>query len=207
MKRIPSRFACVLACLPVVALAQSPSRLDREAETNDEVERGIYFRATAGAWFLLNAPASPGTPQPFSPGQLVQLELGADIGERLAIGLLLTGTFNRAGSDYTGRSNGSSSGDFSALIPGAALRVNLVGFDDAQQVQRTWIYLRAGGGYAMFSPKVLLPEADIMLFGGPGIEYFTRLRHFSIGLEVAAAFLLNNASVGFAVTPHLRYAF
>jgi hypothetical protein len=106
-----------------------------------------------------------------------------------------------------GNSGGTASGDFSTLVPGAVVRAHLVGFADSQEVKRTFFYVRGGAGYAVFSPKQLLPDSDILVFAGPGVEYYTRLRHFSVGLEVSGNYLINSGSFGFAVTPNLRYAF
>ncbi|MFZ5470740.1 MAG: adventurous gliding motility protein CglE [Myxococcota bacterium] len=194
---------------PGTAMAQGSTAQtqDKPVETFNEIERGFYLGVTAGPWFVLNPPAGPGSSSPFSPGQMAQVEAGLDIGERLSFALFLMGSANRAGSEYTGKSNGLASGDFSAIAPGAVVRANLVGFNDAQDVKRTWVYLRAGAGYMMFSPKPLLLDPELLVFGGSGVEYYTRLRHFSVGLEVSGAFLLPSATVGFAVTPSLRYAF
>ena len=64
-----------------------------------------------------------------------------------------------------------------------------------------------GGGFVLYQPKSLLPGADVLVFAGPGIEYFTRLRHFSIGFEADFIFMALSQSFGFTVTPMLRYAF
>jgi hypothetical protein len=208
---IPTLLCAVLA-VPALSRAQQPAPAgaplqDRPAETFDEIERGFYFAVQAGPHFFVNAPAAAGTPRPFSPGQMAQLELGVDLGEMLSVGVFFTGSFNRAGSDYIGFSGGAASGDFAMAAPGAMVRARLMGFADAQDVQRTWLYVRAGVGYAMLSPRLLLPNADILVFAGPGVEYYTRLRHFSVGIEVTGSFLVSSQSVGFAVTPNLRYAF
>jgi hypothetical protein len=179
---------------------------DRPAVTFNEIERGFYFSVQGGPSFLVNPPAEEGE-RPFSTGQMAQVELGVDIGERLSVGIFLMGAANRAGSDYTGNSGGAASGDFSYLVPGAVARMHLVGFEDNQDVKRTWIYARGGVGYTLFSPKLLLPDSDILVFAGPGVEYYTRLRHFSVGLEVTASYLVSSGSFGFAVSPNLRYAF
>ena len=115
----------------------------------------------------------------------------------------------KAGSDYLGNSNpaGSASGDYTQITPGITGRFSFVGFQDSQEVRRTWLYLRGGVGYAMFSPKALLPDSDILVFVGPGVEYYTRLRHFSVGLEVTGSFLTRAGSFAVAVTPNLKYAF
>ncbi|WP_257458124.1 adventurous gliding motility protein CglE [Archangium lipolyticum] len=196
----------VCAALAIPALANAQAAGDRPAETFNEIERGLYFSVFGGPSFIVNPPASAG-PRPFSPGQMAQVEVGVDIGERLSLGLFVMGASNRAGSDYVGYSGGAASGDFSMLVPGAVVRAHLVSFADAQEVKRTWIYVRGGAGYALFRPKQLLPDPDILVFAGPGLEYYTRLRHFSVGIEVTGSFLVKSQSFGFAVTPNLRYAF
>ena len=200
-----------LLLLSNVAAAQAPQApaaapADRAAVTFDEIERGVYFGLAAGPLFLVNPPSDTG-PRPFSTGPYAQVELGVDLGTRLSLGAFVQISSSRTGAEYTGNSNGSVSGDFTTLVPGAALRARLVGFADSQEVVRTWIYLRAGAGYAMFSPKQLLPDSDILVFGGPGVEYYTRLRHFSVGLEVTGTYLVDSGTYGFAISPNLRYAF
>jgi hypothetical protein len=177
-----------------------------EATGFSEVERGFFLGVSGGPSFVTKAPANSG-PRPFSSGQTAELELGYDLGPRLAISFFISGTMQHAGSDYIGNSGGAASGDFSFLVPGAALRLNALGFDDGQGVQRTWIYLRGGVGYAMFTPKALLPDSDFLVFAGPGLEYYTRLRHFSIGVELEGTMLAKAKTFGFQVTPTLRYAF
>ncbi|MFL5345151.1 MAG: adventurous gliding motility protein CglE [Hyalangium sp.] len=211
MKALASLALFTVLVVPTLARAQKATASknpvkDRPAETFNEIERGLYFAVQAGPSFLVNPPADSG-PQPFSSGQAAQVEVGIDLGERLSLGFFLMGSANRAGSDYIGKSGGAASGDFSSLVPGVTLRAHLVGFEDNQEVKRTFIYARAGVGYSMFSPKLLLPDADILVFAGPGVEYYTRLRHFSVGLEVTGSYLLSSGTVGFAVMPNLRYAF
>ncbi len=87
------------------------------------------------------------------------------------------------------------------------VRLNGVGLSDENGVKRAWLYLRAGVGYVKFFPTALLPDADALVFAGPGIEYNTHLRHFAIGLEVSGAYLLSGKVFGFSVTPSIRYAF
>jgi hypothetical protein len=199
----------ILAALlaPTLALAQTTPTKDKEAVVFDEVERGFFFGVGYGANYL-RPPAPTGTPAlPFSSGQMGMVEIGYELAERVALSAYFMGSVNRAGSDYTGFSNGTASGDFSVLVPGAALRLNALGFSDSQGVQRTWLYLRGGGGYAMFSPRTLLPDPDTFLFAGLGVEYFTRLRHFSIGLEASGSYMVTSKSQGFAVAPTVRYSF
>jgi len=196
----------VCAALAIPALANAQAAGDRPAESFEEIERGLYFSALGGPYFIVNPPSSSG-PRPFSPGQVAQVEVGVDIGERLSLGVFAMIASNRAGSEYVGNSGGAASGDFSTLAPGAVARLHLVGFADSQDVQRTWLYVRGGVGYTLFRPKQLLPDSDILVFAGPGLEYYTRLRHFSVGIEVTGTFFVKSQSFGFAVMPNLRYAF
>ncbi|MBM7117673.1 adventurous gliding motility protein CglE [Archangium primigenium] len=200
------RPAVICAALAVPALAHAQAAGDRPADNYQEIERGLYFSVFGGPSFIVNPPATSG-PRPFTAGQMAAVEVGVDLGERLSLGLFVQGSSNRVGSEYTGNSGGSASGDFSTLVPGVVARAHLVGFADAQDVKRTWFYVRGGAGYALFSPKQLLPDPDILVFLGPGVEYYTRLRHFSIGVEVTGSFLVKSQSFGFALTPNLRYAF
>ncbi|QSQ14499.1 adventurous gliding motility protein CglE [Myxococcus landrumensis] len=210
MKALAPIALCAVFVLPVAASAQQPPPTatgDRPAVTFDEIERGFYFALYGGPLFMTNPPAAEGTPRPFSSGPMAQVEMGYDLSERVSLGLFIMGSSIRTSAEYVGESGGKVSGDFSTLVPGAVLRARLVGLADSQEVKRTWFYLRAGAGYAMFSPKSLLPDSDILVFAGPGVEYYTRLRHFSVGVEVTGNYLVSGGSFGFAVAPNIRYAF
>ena len=207
MRRILAVAA--LLAFPAVSFAQgvqtAPTK-DKEAERFNEIERGLFFGVSGGWAFVVNPPAASG-PRPFSPGQTAMVEVGYEMGERLALSLFVAGSANRASATYIGHSDGTYSGDFSTLVPGVTVRANVIGFNDSQDVKRTWLYVRGGAGYALFSPRNLLPNGDVFVAAGPGIEYFTRLRHFSVGLEAMGTMLLTNGSFGFTVPPNLRYAF
>lgn len=211
MNRLPPILVAALILVASAAFAQSEgtgaSGGDKPVTSFQEIERGFYIGVGGGPFFIVNPPAAEGTPRPFSPGQMAQLEIGVDLGDRLSIGGMVMGSQSRAGSEYVGYSGGQASGDFSALVLGGVARFNLIGFDDAQQVRRTWLYLRGGAGYTMFAPNNLLDRSDVLVFAGPGVEYYTRLRHFSVGFEVAGTYLMTSGAFGFAVMPNLRYAF
>lgn len=204
-----SRTSLVVALcvMPLCAKAQTAPTKDKEAVVYNEIERGFFAGVQGGSFFLVNPPAAGGTPRPFSPGQAAMVELGYQIGERISVAAFVLGSSNAASSTYVGFSQNRASGDFSSLIPGANVRFAFLGFNDAQEVKRTWLYVRGGAGFALFSPKTLNLPSDVFVFAGPGVEYYTRLRHFSIGLEVTGSILVGTQSLGFAITPNLRYAF
>jgi len=212
------RFALVVTLTSSVAFAQSspaPAAATKataedkqRAVTFNEIERGFFLGANAGFWATIVPPADASSSKPFLGGQAVQLEIGYDIGERVSAALFFLGAVtNRAGSDYKGLSNGSLSGDFGMIVPGATVKARLVGFADSQEVKRSWLYARASVGYVFYSPTALIPRSDVLISVGPGFEYFTRLRHFSIGVEANFNFLALTSSVGFSILPTVRYAF
>lgn len=210
MKRLSSLMGVVVALASSFAWAQTaPGKLeDKKAVSYNEIERGFFFEARGGFWGVINPPSLAGGRSYFSAGQAIGLDMGFDIGERISPSIFLLASANRMLSDYTGLSTtGAASGDFGAMTPGAAVKVRLVGFTDAQEVQRTWIYVRAGAGVVFYSPASLLPGIDVMITAGPGIEYFTRLRHFVIGLEANFNFMALTQSMGFSVLPTVKYAF
>ncbi len=198
---------CAALLFSSAAWAQAPAK-DKAAVTFNEIERGLFFGVQGGWLFLTNPPAQAGSQRPFSTGQTAFVEVGYELGERISVAAFLMAAQNRTSARYTGFSeNHAFSGDFATLAPGATARFNLLGFNDGQDIKRTWLYARAGAGFAMFSPKTLLPRPDVLAFAGPGVEYFTRLRHFSVGLEAMGAYLVSGGTIGFTVTPNLRYAF
>jgi hypothetical protein len=202
-----TRLALVTGLLSSLALAQTKVVEEKKVVTINEIERGFFFEARGGFWGTFNPPAGTGSATYFSPGQAVEVDLGFDIGERVSIALSILGTFNRMRSDYTGFSGGTATGDYAALIPGGGVKVRVAGFADAQEVRRTWIYVRIAGGAVLFNPTKLIDKIDALVSGGIGVEYFTKLRHFSIGAEANVNFGVLTQAVGFSILPTVKYSF
>ena len=199
---------------PSATGSQAKLLKDKEAVSFNEIERGFYVGVGGGGWLLINPPAPAGGKSYFSPGLSIEVEIGGDLGSRVSIAAFFIAAFSKMGADYTGYSGGAASGDFNSFMPGITARVNIVGFDDAQDVRRWWLFVRAGGAVTLYAPKTLLanPNAggnalDVLVYGGPGIEYYTRLRHFSIALEADFCFQILSQTIGFNIMPTLRYAF
>lgn len=185
----------------------TPALEDKKGTAINEIERGFYFEARGGFWGTINPPASGGSKQYFASGQAIELDMGFDIGERVSPSLFFLASASRMGSDYTGLSGGQASGDYGAYIPGVGVKVRIVGLDDSQDVKRTWIYARVAGGVVLYNPSILINKLDVLISAGPGIEYFTKLRHFSIGIEANFNFMALTQSVGFSVLPTVKYSF
>ncbi len=165
--------------------------------------------------------------------EAVRVEIGADIGSRgddpraavplLVVNAMMQAGHAKGGTDYLGTSssatgpNGScvstdpsgrsSSGDFAMLAAGLAAKVNIIGFADSQDVKRLWVYARAAGGVNFFFPNTLISQLDVLLQAGAGVEYYTRMRHFAIGLEAMFQMMFVTTTFGVTVTPTLRYSF
>ncbi len=218
MRAIAAAAFIVGALVPAAALAQAESEAaapleDRPALKINEVERGFYFGAEAGGLFLFSPKGTSGSG--FSTGRTAGITVGGDIGEFASLGLMVLGTHTDTPSAFIAPQPKEGSqlqaplrGDFSSLVLGATAKISLLGTPDANGVKRFFIYVRAGGGLALTGPKDFFPDnSDILLLGGAGCEYFTHLRHFSIGIDADFVLGLKYFGAGFMVSPNLRYAF
>jgi hypothetical protein len=203
MPRIPETLLS-LALFSSAALAATPEQQSVQQQ-QPFAEKGSYLGLSVGPFGFRNA---PGTKDRSSFGEAVRLDLRFNLIERVAFSVFVMGSVNRVASDYVGfAQNGEAQGDFTSLSPGAALRLNLIGSTDTRNVRRVWVYVRAGGGYAMFWPKKLIPDKDFFVFGSLGIEYRTHLRHFSIGLEATPAYYPKFSSWSGFLAPNVQFAF
>ena len=197
---------------PLRAQAAAPILASTEPPV-DEVARGVFFGVDIGPAFMTAAPAPSGGNRPFTAGATLRLEVGYDIGRVVSLSIFFAGNTYSANADYVGNSGGTASGDFSSIATGLAAQWNFLGFADSQGVRRTWLYLKGGAGFALLKPNALFATdptdsyGSILVFAGPGLQYYTRLRHFSVGVEIVGSYLLKPKSFGFAITPNLRYAF
>jgi len=178
---------------------------DPRAPRFKEIERGLFAAAEVGWLGLLKTPTAEPARYPaagsgggFAHGPAVGLQVGADIGDRLAVALVLFGANPTASVGY---------GAFNLVGAGGDVRVALVGVRDSQQVERLQLYFHARGAWFATDPRGLFGQTDVLLGAGPGLEYATRLRHFSLGLGVDGVFALKAKAPGIAVLPTLRYTF
>jgi hypothetical protein len=98
-------------------------------------------------------------------------------------------------------------GDFSSLILGATAKVFLLGVPDDNGVKRLFGYVRGGVGLAVIGPKNFYPGSDVVILAGAGLEYFTRLRHLSVGLDADFVMGVSYLGPGLMLSPNLRYTF
>ncbi|HLV60647.1 MAG TPA: adventurous gliding motility protein CglE [Fredinandcohnia sp.] len=197
-------FTLVACLLPVGAGAQAEAKLA-------EVERGVWAASHVGAVYYLELPGeNPGT----AVGSLIGIEVGYDLLRSLQIGVLAWGQSVGAPADYRGITDDAKDprgarGDFQSMMLGGGLRWAFLRLPDENGVERTHFFVRGGAGVTLSRPVGILDERGIFGSGGLGVEYFTQLRHFSVGVELGWLGLFGELGAAHALTllPHLKYTF
>jgi len=196
----------------VILLAAAPAAAaDRPATLRlNEVERGFWIGSSVGAVFF---PSLPGEGDASGSGALVGIEMGFDITRYLQVGALVWGQAIGADANYRGITDSAADpkgarGDFQSLLAGGTVRLAFLSLADDNGVDRTFFYLRGAGGASLSRPEGVVGDG-LWFAAGPGVEYFTRLRHFSVGLEVDAIGMVTDEgeALGVAVLPNLKYSF
>lgn len=203
-----SALALALLLTPALAFGQDAAPKledDPRAAKFKDVERGFFIGFEAGYMGLLKTPtADPekfplaGTGGGSAGGIVVGALAGVDLGKLFSVALYLQGGNARASPDY---------GAFSVYAAGLDLKIAVLGRKDVNDWERFYVYLHGRGGYAKTYPEGLFGTTDTMVAGGPGIEYYTRLRHFSVGLGADVLYALKAKASGYAIYPIVRYTF
>jgi hypothetical protein len=200
--------ALFAALLPRVILAQEAAPLipeDPRAPRFREVERGPFAGFELGWMAFFKTPTaepsrypSAGSGGGVAQGTSLGLLVGSELGDRLAVALLLLGANQQASISY---------GAFSLAGAGADVRLNFSRRQDGQGVPRLVFYAHLRGAFYLTEPHGLFGKTGTLAGGGLGLEYATRLRHFSVGLALDGVYALQAKSPGIAVLPGLRYTF
>lgn len=203
------KLAALALVLPAAALAQEAApRLqeDPRAAKFKDVERGVFVALESGYLGLLDTPpaadpavyplarSSGGRAGGFVLGVLV----GVDLGKRLSVALYGQGGNERASRDY---------GAFSLYSGGLDAKLAILGHRDRNDWERLYVYVHGRVGYAVTYPEALFGRDDVVVQVGPGVEYFTQLRHFSVGLGADYVRATKAGVSGFAIYPTVRYTF
>lgn len=201
-------LAAVALALPAMGVAQEAApalQEDPRAAKFRDVERGFFVGFELGYLHLLDTPTADtasfpraGTSGGAAGGLLVGVNAGIDLGSRIAVSLYGAGGNQRASVDY---------GAFSLYSAGLDLRVSVIGRRDRNAFERFFVYVHGRGGYARTWPQGLFGEDDVVVAGGLGLEYFTHLRHFSVGVATDYVYATKASAGGVAVYPTLRYTF
>jgi len=176
-----------------------------------DIERGFHVRLDVGmlAYVTRTGPAV-GDPagKRQAPGMLIGIELGYDILPVLDIGAFFTFA-QTPGIDETvcrppvdqcqGRDLGTG-------IGGAFVRFSFF------HTERVFLGVKAGAGYGFQHNQIEPLTQGIGVPASLTIEYFTRIRHFSLALDAGALIWIPTSgggrmAVGIAVTPAVKYTF
>jgi hypothetical protein len=173
----------------------------------DEVERGLsvgvdygpaYYLPVEGAGMLNLNPT--GT----TPATRLGVRIGYDLLNNVTVDGFVLGTFNTGVISLDDIRAGKTTGDIAMIVPGVGVRFAFV------TTERVFAFARVGAGYALWFPQELTGalgsvHADASL----GVEYYTRLRHVSVGVEAGFQALLppGPMAYGIHVYPTLKYTF
>jgi hypothetical protein len=207
VKRI-ALFAALVLAAPRLAAAQDaapPLQENPRVAHYDDVERGFYVGFQAGYLGFFNTPTQDRVKFPYAGssggsagGMLVAAEVGRDVTSRLSVALVAAGGNERARVSY---------GAFSLYSGGLDVRYAYYGAKDRNDWERFFLYVHARGAYAATYPRGLFGTNELLLQAGPGLEYFTRLRHFSVGAALDYVYAAKAKASGFALYPTVRYTF
>ncbi len=171
----------------------------------DEVERGVFVSVDYGpAYYLPLAGAGMVNLNPTGtvPGTRLGVRVGYDILNNIAVDAFVLGTFNQGVIDLEDVRNGKTTGDVALIAPGLGLRFAFI------TTERLFAFARVGAGYALWFPQELTgAPGSIHVDGSLGVEYYTKLRHVSVGVEADFQALLAPTAFGIHVYPTLKYTF
>jgi hypothetical protein len=206
-----SRAAWRLAAL--LLLAASPTASAQEASVQEkahpleEVEHGGYTGGQIGLLFM-NAPGEGGG---LAVGSLVGVNVGYDFTSWLGAGVFFLSGAVVAPNDYSGLSGGTVTGDFTVFLPGAEVKFHLPLASDGNGTDRLFLELGVGAGALFPRPADLIVKGPLATAKADlGLEYFTRLRHLSVGLRVdgfIAPVKSSSALSALGISPFIRYSF
>jgi hypothetical protein len=225
MRRLCS-LLLLLVSLP--AVAQSESGDDRNAAAQNqalvrEVVRGYYFVANVGSVIYTNTHGYGGEGGLLSPVIATGLAVGSDFIDKERLSFAWQASFQQ------GLFNGPREEELADLPPFVEGDIHTfagVGSVEASfyPTRRLGLGLRVGGGFMVIpllmdqeiyqetivsvwgSPATLHENPLGMIVGTPTLEYYTKLSHFSVGVDVELSYVFE-FDFGIAPSGYLKYTF
>jgi hypothetical protein len=210
--RIVAALVVVVALISGSAYAADQPPATTEKQLN-EVMKGWYLQAEGGFMYALKSDIPN-----LGAGGILSIFAGYDIKDIVAVELGLVGAFSPAyNNGTTNPSSGLVSSSLTMGIVEANVKVSYL------TMQRWFFYARVGVGASFNTPtsvnvmngavpgKLELPLVTPAISIAPGFEYYTNIRHFSIGLDIKAMMLplLGGGPGSYFLTaqPYLKYTF
>lgn len=164
-----------LPLLLLASVAFSPSKASAQYLEDDEksyITKGFFMSAEYGFYFFLVKPSAldrPNGPQASLLGSMGGIEIGYDIADIFSLQFTFWAPSVR-GNTQTGGG-------------GANYLFNLGATIHFLRFKQLYVYGKLGAGLSLALPPEPGGELGLMIHAGLGIRYYTRLRHFSIGIE------------------------
>jgi len=171
----------------------------------DEVERGVFFSVDYGPAYFIPL-AGDGfldlNPTGTVPASRLSIRVGYDIANNIAVDGFVLGVFQQGNIDLDEVREGKTTGDLAHIAPGLAVRFSFI------TTERVFAYARVGAGYALWFPSDLAGAVgSVHTDASIGVEYYTKLRHVSVGVEADFQALLLPMTFGVHVYPTIKYTF
>jgi hypothetical protein len=200
-------LALLVIAASVPARAEEAGTVQEKPRALNEVEHGFNTGGQFGVLFL----DAPGTNGGLAVGTVAGVSVGFDITSWIGIELFLLSGAVVAPNEYAGLSGGTVTGDFTVFLPGGEVKVHVPLGSDSNGVNRLYLDLGAGLGALFPRPTDLIVKGPLTAGKGDlGIEYFTHLRHLSLGLRVdgfIAPVPSSSSLAAFGISPFIRYSF
>jgi hypothetical protein len=196
-------LAMMAVAVPAIAAA-APAALQQPEASGEkkvpEVVRGFYMQLLPGFIYPMST-SMPG----LSGGFVMSISAGYDIIDIVAIEAAFTASFSGAVNPESANPGTTVlNNDFTMKIAEINVKVAYV------STERVLGYVKVGGGAAFNSPSG--GSADMSSWGplataALGVEYYTDIKHFSLGIDVKGYILPTASSYFLAAQPFLKYTF
>lgn len=170
------------------------------------VLRGFYLGLQGGLSILPMrlAPGESALSYQFAPGGTFGFNLGYDFNDLISLQLqTFFGAYHGLNSeDASGKREDLLVNDMTTLGLRLALLVTVW--------HRPNMYMQVGAGFGILwmDDAMVIPYPHSMMADAIyNFEYYTKLRHFSVGVDVDWSFLFTPFNMNIQILPHLRYTF
>lgn len=212
MNRILLSAILSVVLLPAAAQAATPA-----IGVPQEIRSGFFADVNMGAFFALGGVNSDNQSAPSNAQAYLQLGVGYDILKNVSLGVNF-GLGTSAASCFSTIDKG---GNCSGIVDGKSARMSdnftatMFTLEAAYKhyfSERFTLQPRLHLGYAMLDPAPVAKN-DKEVTGGPlfglgvGVEYATRMDHFSIGADVYGRYISGPNAFTVAVYPKIKYTF
>jgi opacity protein-like surface antigen len=215
-KRLLLIASALIVLIPAIAAAATTAPAAPAASTPpavtekklQEVVKGVYFEADLGYIRSLKSDVPS-----IGNGMTLSVLAGYDILDIVAIEGGYTGAYMYGSKPGTFSPGQAVPGDFTMNMLTVDCKVSYV------STEHWFFYLRVGGGYSFNSPnrayvngtngteQVDIPSGAPVVTAAAGAEYYTNIRHFSIGMEVKTHILPTISTYLLSVQPYLKFSF